>query len=222
MPAETVKKNFYFRIGKHVLDLTMAAAALVLLFPLMAVVSCLVRIHLGAPIIFSQKRAGFQEKTFTIYKFRTMTDERDPDGNMLPDARRLTRLGRFLRKTSIDELPELLNVLKGDMSLVGPRPLLTGYLPYYTPRERLRHQVLPGITGLSQISGRNYLPWDERLELDAWYVENVSFWLDVKIMFRTVREVLKTKNVAVLPGTVSTFLWVQRDKQRENGSEKNE
>ena len=183
---------------------------------LLVIIAFLVRVRLGSPVLFKQERPGLREKPFAILKFRTMTDARDQDGSLLPDAQRLTRLGAFLRKTSMDELPELFNVLKGDMSLVGPRPLLTGYLPYYTERERLRHRVRPGITGLSQISGRNYLPWDERLEMDAWYVENVSLGLDLQIIFKTIREVLSTKDVAVLPGTVSNFLWVHREKQREN------
>ncbi|MDI6743404.1 MAG: sugar transferase [Smithella sp.] len=217
-----LNNKFYALHGKRFFDLLATVPAVILLLPFFVIIAFMVRVRLGSPVVFKQKRPGLHERPFTILKFRTMTDARDEDGSFLPDAQRLTRLGAFLRKTSMDELPELFNVLKGDMSLVGPRPLLTGYLPYYTERERLRHWIRPGLTGLSQISGRNYLQWDERLEMDAWYVENVSFFLDVKIILKTIREVLKTKNVAVLPGTVSTYLWVHRDRQRENKPEKTE
>jgi lipopolysaccharide/colanic/teichoic acid biosynthesis glycosyltransferase len=211
-----LNNKYYMLCGKRFFDLLATVPAVIVLLPLFVVIAFMVRVRLGSPVVFRQERPGLHERTFAILKFRTMTDVRDEDGCLLPDAQRLTRLGAFLRKTSMDELPELFNVLKGDMSLVGPRPLLTGYLPYYTERERLRHQVRPGITGLSQVSGRNYLQWDERLEMDAWYVENVSLGLDLKIIFKTIHEVLRTKDVAVLPGTVSTFLWVHRDKQQEN------
>ena len=160
-------------------------------------------------------RPGRWENPFTIFKFRTMTDARDQDDKMLPDDERLTRLGALLRKTSIDELPELINVIKGEMSIVGPRPLFMEYLPYYTKREHLRHSVRPGITGLSQISGRNYLPWDERLEMDVQYIENISFINDVKIIFKTFFQVLKAKDVAVLPGTVSILLSEYRERYKE-------
>ena len=213
-----LNNKFYALYGKRFFDFLATVPAVILLLPLFVIITFMVRVRLGSPVVFKQERPGLHERPFTILKFRTMTDERDEHGRLLPDGQRLTRLGAFLRKTSIDELPELFNVLKGDMSLVGPRPLLTGYLPYYTERERLRHQVRPGITGLSQISGRNYLPWDERLEMDAWYVENVSLWLDVKIIFKTIRGVLSTKDVAVLPGTVSVFLWQHRPKKRDEQS----
>jgi lipopolysaccharide/colanic/teichoic acid biosynthesis glycosyltransferase len=217
---DMLNNKFYALRGKRFFDLLATVPAVIVLLPLFVVIAFIVRVRLGSPVVFRQERPGLHERPFAILKFRTMTDARDEDGCLLPDAQRLTRLGAFLRKTSMDELPELFNVLKGDMSLVGPRPLLTGYLPYYTERERLRHQVRPGITGLSQVSGRNYLQWDERLEMDAWYVENVSLGLDLKIIFKTIREVLSTKDVAVLPGMVSTFLWVHRDKQQENKPEK--
>jgi lipopolysaccharide/colanic/teichoic acid biosynthesis glycosyltransferase len=145
-----------------------------------------------------------------------MINALDTDGKLLPDTERLTRLGYFLRKTSIDELPELINVLKGDMSLVGPRPLFMEYLPYYTSRERLRHTIRPGITGLSQVNGRNYLQWDDRLEMDVQYVEKMSFFLDIKIIFKTILSVLKTKDVAVVPGKVSAYLSDYRQQQKEN------
>jgi lipopolysaccharide/colanic/teichoic acid biosynthesis glycosyltransferase len=163
-------------------------------------------------------RPGLQEKPFVIFKFRTMTNARDMDGKLLPDDQRLTSLGSFLRKTSIDELPELINVLKGDMSIVGPRPLFMEYLSYYTNREHLRHSVRPGITGLSQVNGRNYLPWDERLEMDVRYVEKMSFLLDIKIIFKTFFQVLKAKNVAVLPGSIGVPLSVYRQRLKEKKS----
>lgn len=212
------QQKYYMLRGKRLLDLLITVPAVILLLPLFVVIAFIVRVRLGSPVIFKQERPGLHEQPFTILKFRTMNDVRDKNGCLFPDAQRMTRLGAFLRKTSIDELPELFNVLKGDMSLVGPRPLLTGYLPYYTERERLRHRVRPGITGLSQISGRNYLQWDERLEMDAWYVENVSWGLDLKIIFKTIGEVLSTKDVAVLPGTVSVFLWQHRPKKRDEQS----
>jgi lipopolysaccharide/colanic/teichoic acid biosynthesis glycosyltransferase len=217
---DMLNNKIYPLYGKRFFDFLVTVPAVILLLPLFVIITFMVRVRLGSPVVFKQERPGLHERPFTILKFRTMTDERDDHGRLLPDSQRLTRLGAFLRKTSMDELPELFNVLSGDMSLVGPRPLLTGYLPYYTERERLRHQVRPGITGLSQISGRNYLQWDERLEMDARYVENVSLMLDIKIIFKTMLEVLKAKDVAVLPGTVSTFLWVHRDKQQENKPEK--
>lgn len=154
------------------------------------IVALSIRIKLGTPIIFKQQRPGYKGKIFTLYKFRTMTDERDENGELLPDEKRLTKFGLFLRKTSLDELPELWNVLKGDMSLVGPRPLLVSYLPYYTKRESLRHTVKPGITGLAQVNGRNFIDWDHRLELDARYVEHIGFVLDLWILIKTVAVVL--------------------------------
>jgi lipopolysaccharide/colanic/teichoic acid biosynthesis glycosyltransferase len=218
MSTDDNKNNFYPARGKRLFDLVLTVLALIVLLPLLAIVACLVRIRLGAPVLFRQTRPGWKEKPFTLFKFRTMTDRKGDDGNLLPDAQRLTRLGAFLRKTSIDELPELINVLRGDMGLVGPRPLFMGYLPYYTKREHLRHTVRPGITGLSQINGRNYLQWDERLEMDVKYVENISFQQDVKIIFRTFFQVLKAKDVAVLPGTVSIYLSEYREKQKEKKS----
>jgi lipopolysaccharide/colanic/teichoic acid biosynthesis glycosyltransferase/glycosyltransferase involved in cell wall biosynthesis len=190
-----LKPRFYPRIGKRILDVIVAGCALVLLAPLLALLALLVRIKLGSPILFRQPRPGRFARTFTLVKFRTMTDARDADGNPLPDPERLTRFGRFLRSSSLDELPELLNVLRGDMSLVGPRPLLVRYVPYYTPRENRRHDLRPGITGWAQINGRCNLPWNERLELDVWYVEHCSFWLDLRILVGTVGKVLSRKDV---------------------------
>ena len=185
---------------KRLFDLVVASIATLFLSPVFFVVGVLVYWKLGSPILFRQQRPGLHGKPFTLYKFRTMTDARDADGNLLPDADRLTNFGRFLRRTSLDELPELINVLKGDMSLVGPRPLLIRYLPYYTERERKRFEVKPGITGLAQISGRNHLLWDKRLELDVQYVEQQSLLLDIQILLRTVIKVLKRADVIDVPG----------------------
>jgi lipopolysaccharide/colanic/teichoic acid biosynthesis glycosyltransferase len=207
--------KYYLSWGKRLFDLALAVPTVIVLMPFFAVIAFIVRFQLGSPVLFRQKRPGLQEKTFAIFKFRTMTDVRNKSGELLPDDKRLTRFGAFLRKTSIDELPELFNVLKGDMSLVGPRPLLVEYLPYYSERECLRHKVRPGITGLAQINGRNYSPWDERLEMDAKYVEEMSFLLDVKIIFKTLLQVLKAKDVAVLPGKVSVYLWQHRQQQKD-------
>jgi sugar transferase EpsL len=181
---------------KRIFDLAIALPGLILLLPLLALVAGAILIRLGRPIIFSQDRAGLAGKPFRIYKFRTMTDARDRDGRLLSDRERLTPLGKFLRGTSIDELPELYNVIKGDLSLVGPRPLFVRYLPWFTKREMLRQTVKPGITGWAQVRGRNLLPWDERLALDVWYVENRSFWLDLRILLQTLVMVI-TRHGAV-------------------------
>ena len=208
---------FYIACGKRVFDLVLAVSAIIVLSPLLAFTAFLVRLLLASPVIYKQIRPGLNEKPFVLLKFRTMTDNRNKKGGLLPDAERLTPLGTILRKTSIDELPELINVIKGDMGIVGPRPLFVHYLPYYTERERLRHTVRPGITGLSQVSGRNYLPWDQRLETDVQYIEKLSFSLDIKIMLKTFLQVLKTKNVAV-PGTVSIPLSEYREQMKNNKS----
>ncbi len=181
---------------KRVMDVTIALAALLLLAPVMLIIALLIRMKLGRPVIFKQERAGLHGKPFYILKFRTMTDARDESGQLLPDEQRMTPLGSFLRKTSLDELPELINVLRGEMSLVGPRPLRTYYLPLYTPHQARRHEVLPGITGWAQVNGRNSLSWEERFELDVWYVDNQSLWLDIKILFLTVVKVLKREGIS--------------------------
>lgn len=209
------KRNQYRALGKRVVDLLLTVPILIALSPFLGAVALLVRARLGRPVLFRQIRPGLHEKPFELLKFRTMTDARDDHGKLLPDTERLTSLGAFLRKTSIDELPELINVIKGDMSLVGPRPLLLEYLPYYTQRERLRHAVRPGITGLSQIHGRNYLPWDDRLEMDVQYVENISFLLDIKIILQTLIQVLKRQDVEVVPGVVGSPLSTYRQKMNE-------
>jgi sugar transferase EpsL len=181
---------------KRLFDFFTALFLIILFIPIILCVALLVKIYLGSPILFKQLRPGLNAKPFYIYKFRTMTNEKDEQGNLLPEEKRVTRFGNLLRKYSLDELPQLFNVIKGDLSLVGPRPLFTKYLPYYTDREMKRHSVKPGITGLSQISGRNLLGWDERLELDVKYVEERSFWLDMKILLITVIKVFKKDGVA--------------------------
>jgi lipopolysaccharide/colanic/teichoic acid biosynthesis glycosyltransferase len=203
--------SFYRRYGKRLFDVLLGGTALVLLAPVMAVLALLVRLNLGSPVLFRQRRPGRDERTFTILKFRTMTDACDTAGEPLPDSERLTRFGRFLRATSLDELPELLNVLKGEMSLVGPRPLLPRYGPYYTPRERQRFEVLPGITGWAQVNGRNDLPWDDRLEHDVWYAGHCSLALDLKILLVTVVKVLRRDNVQVDTGQGFPALDVERN-----------
>jgi lipopolysaccharide/colanic/teichoic acid biosynthesis glycosyltransferase len=190
----------YRRFGKRFCDLLITIPALILLSPVLVLVAVLVRLRLGAPIFFRQDRPGLHGQIFRILKFRTMTEERDASGKYLPDSQRLTPLGRFLRRSSLDELPELFNVLKGEMSLVGPRPLIPRYIAYFTERERTRLDLLPGITGWAQVNGRNDLPWDDRLECDAWYVEHCSLWLDLKILAMTVLKVIRRDNVQPDPG----------------------
>jgi lipopolysaccharide/colanic/teichoic acid biosynthesis glycosyltransferase len=175
---------------KRFIDVILSAFALLLLVPIIVLLFFLIRIKLGSPVFFRQTRPGLHGLPFQIIKFRTMTDARDAAGNLLSDAARLTRFGRFLRTTSLDELPELWNVLRGDMSLVGPRPLLMEYLHLYTLEQARRHEVRPGITGWAQVNGRNYLSWEEKFRLDVWYVDHQSFWLDVKILLLTIRKVL--------------------------------
>lgn len=187
--------TFYRRIGKPLLDRAAAAAGLVVLAPVLAVVGGLVRVKLGSPVLFRQTRPGLHGAPFTLVKFRTMTDARSADGRLLADAERLPPFGRFLRSSSLDELPELWNVLRGDMSLVGPRPLLMRYLDRYTPEQARRHAVRPGVTGLAQVSGRNALSWDEKFALDIEYVDRVSFRLDVWILMRTVRKVIVREGI---------------------------
>nr|WP_280522538.1 sugar transferase [Alloalcanivorax xenomutans] len=181
---------------KRTFDFLASAAGLLVLSPVLLVLAIMVRSKLGSPILFTQERPGLDGKPFKMMKFRTMTDERDENGDLLPDEARLTKFGAFLRSTSLDELPELINVLKGDMSLVGPRPLLMEYLPLYSERQYRRHEVRPGITGWAQINGRNALSWDEKFELDVWYVENRSLWLDIKILFLTVLKVVKRDGIS--------------------------
>ncbi|MEG1054223.1 MAG: sugar transferase [Janthinobacterium sp.] len=181
---------------KRFFDAILAALALLMLAPVMLVTALLVRRCLGSPVLFSQTRPGFKGKPFQVYKFRTMTDARDSDGNLLPDDVRLTPFGLFLRSSSLDELPQLFNVLKGDIALVGPRPLLMAYLPLYSARQARRHDVRPGITGWAQVNGRNAISWEQKFELDVWYVENQSFWLDLKILALTVKKVFVKEGIS--------------------------
>jgi sugar transferase EpsL len=197
---------------KRLLDLVGACVGLILLAPVWAYVSWRVRRELGSPVLFHQLRPGFRGQPFTLVKFRTMTDERGPDGERLPDDQRLPPFGRWLRRTSLDESPELWNVLRGDMSLVGPRPLLMEYLDRYTPEQARRHEVKPGITGWSQVNGRNDQPWSQKLALDVWYVDHRSFWLDLKILARTAGVALSGRGVS-LAGHETTVPFLGDDEQ---------
>jgi sugar transferase EpsL len=180
---------------KRTFDIFSASCFLLVISPLLLAISILIRLTMRLPIFFRQKRSGLKGKPFILLKFRTMTEERDEYGNLPPDIKRLTRLGRFLRRTSLDELPELFNVLKGEMSLVGPRPLLMQYIDRYTSEQAQRHEVKPGITGWAQINGRNSIPWDKKFEYDVWYVDHQSFWLDVKIIALTIWKILKSEGI---------------------------
>lgn len=208
----------YAKYIKRTLDLILSLMALIVLMPLMIIIGILVRINLGSPIIFKQKRPGKNEKIFTLYKFRTMTDKRDIDGNLLPDEYRLTKFGKFLRSTSLDELPELINIIKGDMAIVGPRPLLVEYLPYYTEEEKHRYDVRPGLTGLAQVNGRNLLEWDERLKKDLEYINSISVKNDLFIIFRTIINVIKRKDIAV--GREHNMLSLNKEREYKYGNKK--
>jgi len=188
--------NWYTTFGKRAMDATLAGAALLFLLPFLTVTALAVRLKLGAPVIFRHTRPGRNGIPFVLFKFRSMCDARDEKGRLLPDDQRQTRFGNFLRNSSLDELPELLNVLRGEMSLVGPRPLLMEYLPRYTPEQYRRHEVPPGITGWAQVNGRNLISWEEKFELDLWYVDNQSFLLDLKILFATFRKVVSREGVS--------------------------
>lgn len=202
--------GFYERFGKRGIDAFLATGALIVLSPVLLITAVLVRTHLGAPILFTQERPGKDEKIFKLYKFRTMTDKTGDDGRLLPDAERLTKFGALLRATSLDELPELFNIVKGDMAIIGPRPLLVQYLPYYTEAEKHRHDVRPGLSGLAQVNGRNYLKWDERLAFDVEYVKEITFLGDVRIVLRTIRKVFAKEDVAVDTDCVETYLDIER------------
>ncbi len=181
---------------KRVFDFTLALVLIVLFSPLFLIVSLLILLKMGRPILFRQQRPGYKEKIFGIYKFRTMTNERDANGELLPDAQRLLGVGKFIRSTSLDELPQLFNVLNGEMSFVGPRPLLIEYLPLYNEQQKKRHDVKPGITGWAQVNGRNAISWEQKFAYDVWYVEHQSFWLDMKILWLTFLKVLKRSDVS--------------------------
>ena len=193
----------YQHCFKRIIDFSIALVALLVIWPFLVVIYIWLTIaNKGAGAIFYQERPGKDEKIFRMMKFKSMTDERDAKGNLLPDKDRITAVGKFVRKTSIDELPQLINVLKGDMALIGPRPLLPEYLPFYTERERLRHTVRPGISGWAQVNGRNNLTWDQKLELDAYYVEHLSFLMDLRVLLTTVKNVMGGKDVNVVPSAV--------------------
>lgn len=198
--------GLYEAYFKRPLDFICAGLALVAFSPLLVIIAILVRIKLGSPILFCQERPGLNEKIFKLYKFRSMTDEKDKDGNLLPDEIRLTKFGQFLRSTSIDELPELINILKGDMSVVGPRPLLVKYLPLYNEKQKHRHDVQPGLTGWAQVNGRNSITWEQKFEYDIEYSQNISFALDSKIFFLTVKKVFFKEGISAKgEATMSEF-----------------
>lgn len=201
------------------LDIVLSLTALLILSPVLLIVAVLVRCKLGSPVLFRQERPGKDEKIFTLCKFRTMTDKKDAEGNLLPDHQRLTRFGKLLRASSLDELPELFNILKGDMSIIGPRPLLVSYLPYYTEEEKLRHSVRPGLTGLAQVSGRNFIDWDRRLEKDVEYVRHLSFGMDLQVLMLTVKMVLgHGEGVAEDTGkTEGNFARIRQQRLEETG-----
>lgn len=197
-----VEQGFYAKYVKRILDSILSFFALIVLSPIIFILAILVKIKFGSPILFSQERPGKNEKLFKLYKFRSMTNEKDENGELLPEIKRLTSFGIIIRAMSLDELPELVNILKGDMSIVGPRPLLTRYLPYYTDTERVRHIVRPGLTGLAQINGRNFCNWDKRLAYDVEYVRKITFISDIKIILNTVKVVLCRKDIAEDPKAI--------------------
>ena len=196
MEANKRRRGIYERFIKRALDMILSGIAIIILSPILLIVAILVKTKLGSPVIFKQERPGLNERIFKMYKFRSMTDAKDENGELLPDEERLTSFGKKLRSTSLDELPELFNIFKGDMSIVGPRPLMVSYLPLYNEFQKHRHDVRPGLTGLAQISGRNLLSWKERFEKDISYVENISFTLDMKIIFNTVMSVIKRDGIS--------------------------
>lgn len=209
--------GLYEKYVKRPLGCLLSSIAIIALSPLIFMIAVLVRKKLGSPVLFVQERPGRNEKIFKLYKFRTMTDAKDDNGNLLPDTARLTPFGKALRMTSLDELPELLNIIKGDMAIIGPRPLLTEYLPYYTEAERHRHDVRPGLSGLAQVNGRNFLPWDQRLAYDIQYVEKIKFLSDMKIFFQTALKVIKRTDVAADTAAADEgYLNKIRIKRREN------
>ncbi|MEH7461461.1 sugar transferase [Bacillus thuringiensis] len=189
------KGSIYKRFLKRPMDFILSLIAIIILSPVFVIVAIFVRVKLGGPVLFKQKRPGLNENVFMMYKFRTMTDERDENGELLPDSVRLTKFGRFLRATSLDELPELFNILKGDMSIIGPRPLLVQYLPLYNEHQKRRHEVRPGLSGLAQVSGRNAISWEDKFNLDVEYIDNVSFIEDWKIILLTIKKVLVKEGI---------------------------
>lgn len=202
----------YKKYIKRILDIILSLIAIIVTLPIFLIVGILVLIFIGQPAIFRQKRPGKNEKIFTMYKFRTMTNKKDENGNLLPDELRLTKLGKFLRKTSLDEIPEFINILKGDMSFVGPRPLLVEYLPYYKEEEHHRHDVRPGLTGLAQVNGRNNLDWNDKFQKDLEYVNNITFINDVKIIIDTIKIVFKREGITDNKSATMTRLNIERKK----------
>ncbi len=207
--------NMYNHFFKRFFDFWIALIALICISPILLVVTIWLHFaNKGAGAFFFQERPGKDGKIFKVIKFKSMTDERDAEGNLLPNEKRITKVGRFVRKTSLDELPQLVNVLKGDMALIGPRPLLPEYLPYYTEREQLRHSVRPGISGWAQVNGRNAVKWDDRLEMDVYYVEHLSLAMDLKVIFTTIKNVLASKDIEVVP--TGRLLSVERAEKMKN------
>lgn len=201
-----------YKYIKRFFDILSSLIAIIVLSPVLVISAILIRTKLGSPILFKQERPGKDEKIFTLYKFRTMIDERDENGELLPDSERLTKFGKFLRSTSIDELPELFNILKGDMSVIGPRPLLVEYLPRYNAHQHRRHEVTPGLSGWAQVNGRNAISWEEKFDYDVEYVDNYSFYLDIKILFMTVRNVLKRDGISSETSeTMEVFMGTQEE-----------
>lgn len=207
--------GIYERFFKRLIDVLCALATLIVFWWLYVVVAILVKLKLGSPILFAQERPGKNEKIFKLYKFRSMTDEKDEKGKLLSDSARLTRFGKVLRATSLDELPEVFNILRGDMSVIGPRPLLVSYLPHYTDEERCRHDVRPGLTGLAQVNGRNYIDWDRRFQLDIQYVNKVTFIGDLKILFMTIKKFLLRSDVAEDTSRIEGNMAHIRSKEKE-------
>lgn len=209
--------GIYEKYIKRLLDILISFSVLLIFSPILLIVALMVRVNLGAPVIFKQARPGKDEKIFYMYKFRSMSDARDEAGNLLPDSERLTKFGRLLRSSSLDELPELFCILKGDMSLIGPRPLTVAYLPYYAEEERVRHSVRPGLTGLAQVNGRNNLSWEERFAYDIEYVKNISLKMDISILLKTVGKVLKSEDIVVCGENQLRDFDVER-KEKLNGN----
>ena len=206
-----------YKYIKRILDIISSLLAIIILSPLLAVTAVLVKTKLGSPVLFKQERPGKDEKIFTLMKFRTMTDERDENGELLPDEVRLTKFGKFLRSTSIDELPELFNILKGDMSVIGPRPLLVRYLPRYNEHQHRRHEVRPGLSGWAQVNGRNTVSWEDKFDMDVEYVDNYSMFMDIKILFMTVVNVLKHDGISSeTSATMEEFMGLEAEQQEVN------
>ncbi len=208
----------YRRFIKRALDLIIALVGFICISPIFFLLAVLVRVKIGKPVFFKQDRPGRHEKIFTLYKFRTMSNEKDENGRLLPDSERLNQFGKMLRRSSLDELPELVNIIKGEMSIIGPRPLLIRYLPYYTEEERSRHSIRPGLTGLAQVNGRNLLKWDSRLGLDVEYVKTVSFKLDLKIFIKTILKVVKKEDIIVTDQSSHLDLDLERSQNADKKS----